>query len=61
MNYDSIKERLTAKFGEQVMYDQQYDMLNVTVPAEMNLKLLQFLFDDENLKFRFLTDLTASH
>mgnify|MGYP003577466537 CR=1 FL=1 len=61
MNYDSIKERLTAKFGEQVMYDQQYDMLNVTVPAEMNLKLLQFLYDDESLKFRFLTDLTASH
>ena len=61
MNYDSIKEKLTAKFGEQVSYDQPYDMLNVTAPAEMNLKVLQFLYDEEAMKFRFLTDLTATH
>ncbi len=61
MTYDSIKEKLTAKFGEQVAYDQQYDIMNVTVPAEMNLKVLQFLYDDEQLKFRFLTHLNAVH
>lgn len=61
MNYDSIQEKLTAKFGEQVSYNQEYDMLNVTVPAEMNLKVLQFLHDDEEIKFRFLTDLTGVH
>ena len=27
----------------------------------MNLKVLQFLYDDEELKFRFMTDLTAVH
>ena len=27
----------------------------------MNLKLMNFLFDDEELKFRFLTDLCAVH
>ena len=42
-------------------YDQQYDIMNVTVPAEMNLKVLQFLYDDEQLKFRFLTHLNAVH
>jgi len=61
LTYDILKEKLTAKFGEQVGYDEQYDMLNVTVPAEMNLKLLQFLYDEEDLKFRFLTDLTGAH
>lgn len=61
LTYNIIKEKLTEKFGEQVRYDEQYDMLNVTVPAEMNLKVLQFLYDDEELKFRFLTDLTGSH
>ena len=30
-------------------------------PAEMNLKVMQYLFDDESLRFRFLTDLTAVH
>src|SRR5690606_10543534 len=61
LTYDILKEKLTAKFGEQVGYDEQYDMLNVTVPAEMNWKLLQFLYDEEDLKYRFLTDLTGAH
>ena len=30
-------------------------------PKELNLKLLNFLYDDEELKFRFLTDLQAVH
>ena len=36
-------------------------MLTVTGQKEINLKVLQFLFDDEQLKFRFLTDLQAVH
>lgn len=36
-------------------------MLTFEVPKELNLKVLQFLYDDEELKFRFLTDLTAVH
>lgn len=61
LTYDILKEKLTAKFAEQVSYDEQYEMLCVTAPAEMNLKLLQFLYDEEELKFRFLTDLTGAH
>ncbi len=61
MNYDNIKELLTAKFGEQIQYDLQHDLLNITLPAEMNLKVIQFLYDDEVLRFRFLTDITAVH
>lgn len=36
-------------------------MLTFTAPNDHNLKVLQFLFDDEELKFRFLTDLQAVH
>ena len=36
-------------------------MLTVTAPAQLNLKIMQFLFDDEQLRFQFLTDLTAVH
>jgi NADH-quinone oxidoreductase subunit C len=61
MTYDTIKEKLTAKFGEQISYDEQYEMLSVTVPAEWNLKVLQYLYDEESLRFRFLTDLTGAH
>ena len=59
---DIIKERLLAKFGDQVTnFEEPYGMLTFEAPKEQNLKVLQFLFDDEELKFRFLTDLQAVH
>ena len=57
-----IKQRLIEKFGEQVTaFDEPYSMLSFEAPKELNLKVLNFLYDDEELKFRFLTDLTAVH
>jgi NADH-quinone oxidoreductase subunit C len=57
-----IKQRLTEKFGEQVKgFEESYGLLTFEAPKEMNLKVLNFLFDDEQLKFRFLTDLCAVH
>lgn len=62
LNNDYIKQRLTEKFGEQVTnFEEPFDMLTFEAPKEINLKVLQFLFDDENLQFRFLTDLQAVH
>ena len=59
---ERIQERLTEKFGDQVMnFTEPFGMLTFEVPNEMNLKLMQFLYDDEELKFRFLTDLQAVH
>lgn len=62
MTNERIKERLTEKFGDQLAgFEESYGMLAVTAPASLNLKIMQFLHDDEELKFRFLTDLTAVH
>jgi NADH-quinone oxidoreductase subunit C len=36
-------------------------MLTFEAPKEMNLKVLNFLYDDEELKFRFLTLLGGIH
>ena len=36
-------------------------MLTFTASTEMNLKVMQFLHDDETLQFRFLTDLCGVH
>ena len=59
---DIIKARLQDKFGEEVSdFTEPYGMLTFEAPKEMNLKVLQFLYDDETLKFRFLTDLQAVH
>lgn len=59
---DYIKQRLTEKFGDQVTnFEEPYGMLTFEVPKDLNLKVMQFLYEDEELKFRFLTDLAAVH
>lgn len=62
LSYDHIKERLLQKFGEDVTgFGEPHGMLTFEVTAAMNLKVLQFLYDEEDLAFRFLTDLQAVH
>jgi len=57
-----IQDRLLEKFGEEISFFlDAYDMLNFETPKDKNLKVLQFLFDDEILRFRFLTDICAVH
>ena len=59
---ENIKQKLVEKFGEQVTdFTDSYDMLTFSAPKELNLKVLNFLYDSNDLKFRFLTDLCAVH
>ena len=59
---EHIKLKLTEKFGDQVTgFEDPYGMLTFESPKELNLKVLNFLYDDEELKFRFLTSLCAVH
>lgn len=62
LNNDIIKQKLVEKFGDQVTdFTEPYGMLTFEAPKEMNLKVLNFLYDDDELKFRFLTDLCGVH
>jgi len=57
-----IQEKLTEKFGETVSNFQEiYGMLTFEAPKEANLKVLQYLYDEETLQFQFMTDLCAVH
>jgi NADH-quinone oxidoreductase subunit C len=59
---EHIRQKLTEKFGDQVAgFRETYGMLTFESPKELNLKVLNFLYDDPELKFRFLTDLCAVH
>ena len=59
---EHIKQKLIGKFPEQVSgFEEPYGMLTFKAPKELNLKVLNFLYDDEELKFRFLTTLGAVH
>ncbi len=57
-----IEEKLTARFENGVYnFKETYGMLSFDAEKELNLKILTFLFDDEELRFRFLTDLCGVH
>jgi NADH-quinone oxidoreductase subunit C len=59
---ETIKVKLTEKFGDVLTHwEEPYGLLTFTAPKELNLKVLSFLHDDEELGFRFLTDLTGVH
>lgn len=61
LNNENIKQQLSQKFGEHISFEESHGILAVTVVADQSLKLIQYLFDDEQLSFRFLTDLTGIH
>jgi NADH-quinone oxidoreductase subunit C len=62
LSNELVQQKLVEKFGEQLTnWEQQFGMLTFTAPKELNLKVLQYLFDEEALKFRFLTDICAVH
>src|ERR1043165_6928032 len=59
---EHIKQRLQENFGEGVYsFEEPFGMLTFEAKPELNLKVMQFLFDDAELNFQFLTDLTAVH
>ncbi len=62
LSNETIQHRLTEKFGDQLIdWEEPYGMLTFTSPKDLNLKVLQFLYDDAELRFQFLTDITAVH
>ena len=62
LSNEIIRQRLIEKFGNDVSgFEEPYGMLTFETPKQNNLKVLQFLFDDDALAFRFLTDLQAVH
>lgn len=62
MDNQTIKQRLQLHFGDSLSgFEEPYGMLTFESPKDLNLKVLQFLYDDPELRFQFLTDLTAVH
>lgn len=62
LSNEYIQQRLQEKFGEAVYsFEEPHGMLTFEVKAELNVELMQFLYDDPEFSFRFLTDLTAVH
>ena len=60
LTQEHIQLRLTEKFGDLVSnFETPYGMLSFEAAKDQNLKVLQFLYDEDDLGFQFLTDITA--
>jgi len=59
MTNEQIKEQLSTQFTSINEWDEQYGMLTFKAPAEDNLEVLQYLYNESG--FQFLTDLTGIH
>lgn len=56
-----LKVLLENKFSFFTNWEEQFGLVTATIPAEKNLGTIKDLYEDEQLKFRFLTDLTVVH
>jgi len=57
-----IIDSLTERFGEKIeSTEESYGMLTITFERDYNLNILKFLYEETNLGFTFLTDLTGVH
>ncbi len=55
---DTIQNKLIEKFGDQVLnFSTASGILSFESPKELNLKVLQYLYEEPVLGFTFLTDL----
>lgn len=59
---NQTSEKLRTRFGEAILTEEiQMDMPVYTVKKEIIGDLLRFLYDDETLRYRFLTTLCGIH
>lgn len=62
MTNEIIQQKILEKFGEAVTgFEEPYGMLTFEITADQNIALLQYLYDEPDLSFQFLTDLTVVH
>lgn len=62
LEYSTIQEQLTTKFAEAVKdFTEPYGFLTFEVERNRVVDVMQYLRDDETIRFNFLTDLCGVH
>ena len=57
-----IQEKLTNKFGSNVSnFEMHKNIFSFEITSDINREVIQFLKDEEDLNFHFLTDLCGIH
>ena len=62
LTHEIVLEKLKAKFDTDIIGSSiTYDMQKIEISAQKNVEIVQFLKEDQELKFIFLTDLCGVH
>lgn len=62
LNLEYIQNKLNTRFNNDVSeWDEQYGIISFRVAPLKNLEVVQYLFQEKDLAFQFLTDITAAH
>jgi len=57
-----VIEIVKKRFGEDILnVETPYNLLSFTVRKEKILEIIRFLYEEQELQFQFLTDLTGIH
>jgi NADH-quinone oxidoreductase subunit C len=57
-----ILDKLTNQFGSGIISSEvQYGILSITASKDINVNILEYLYNEPSLKFQFMTDLTGVH
>ena len=62
LSNEIVIARLTEKFGDKLRdIEEPYGLLTLTTDKDNIIPLISYMYDDEQLKFRFLTTLCGMH
>lgn len=57
-----LQDKLSAKFGADVsQFEEHFGIIACTINPLKNLEIIQYLYNDTELSFQFLTDITGVH
>lgn len=58
----SVADKLKEQFPDEILQvEEPYNFLTITVKRDNILKIIKYLYHDQELAFTFLTDLTGIH
>lgn len=62
LSNSTVLETLQAKFGAKILsWEEPHGLLTITADKDINIELLQFLFQEPTLQHQFLTDVCGIH
>ncbi|MFI5222197.1 MAG: NADH-quinone oxidoreductase subunit C [Bacteroidia bacterium] len=62
VNNEYLLQKIQGFLGTDLLiHEEPFELLTIVISKNRNVDLLQYLYNDEELKFQFLTDVCGAH